>query len=674
MTGPGSRDQEYFSRAFDLAFFIIPDKGIALRVVEDAWCLLNLTLGRQNKIRKSYQQLLGYVKGEERSRPLRTKIRLSHEQMLQWLVYAQSDSWELVTEHRDSVYSTGAEDMVVRYLKHLVRITSNRNSFYVALGIMRLLYEYGTQEVRLMYDVLTASDSARMKDLNYFRKQKARLMDEILMRFDGMLRIVTTANQETRFESQPTTERSIRLVSECMRRFTPWDTICTVQEGFDPTAIPGFYFAGTNLVEEDQIEMTRIHAILHPDCFSLLVNGLSRFVEELPSESADKGCKYGPPEQFLTVPQIHGFSNDDRRDNRFDPPKLEPEDYLRLERSREALARRRRAHRPRLLYVYVGDVQYDWFNPCRTTRVQLDNDPGKSVIEVRGEDSQGALPLAILIACCEDIPSGGLFRDSIVLEAGQKITIQLRPIRNESGDIEKASLEVSYAETRLIRAVSWYAQRAWIRFVEITRHPKGSDDVVPDYLWLAKVGLVLALMATAVALVWFELRTPHIEAPSPLSGGPRLAPQIEPGPVPSAPVVSTPPVQKQDLSLIARAAWNRNPEAARQAIRLGVARGEVTTIEIPHLKRSLLIALPQADTEGLAYTYYRATLVAADQPIWQQTLKAPRPNLSNRAHALNVLLSSQSLVKAAPLLLRFDGKTRSDWQPLGEVTLQPVSR
>src|SRR4030095_10314496 len=97
ITGP-----ENLNRAFDLAYFVIPDKGIALRVVEDAWCLLDVMLGKQARSRKVYKKLVGYLKSEERSRPLRTKIRLSHEQMLQWLVYAQVDSWERATEYSDS--------------------------------------------------------------------------------------------------------------------------------------------------------------------------------------------------------------------------------------------------------------------------------------------------------------------------------------------------------------------------------------------------------------------------------------------------------------------------------------------------------------------------------------------------------------------------------------------
>jgi hypothetical protein len=664
------KDQEYINRAFELAYFIIPDKSIGLRVVEDAWCSLDLVLGRQEKRRKTYWRLLGYVKGEERSRPVRTKIRLSEEQMLQWLVYAHSDSWERATEYGDSLYSPRMEDMIVRYIKHLVRITSNRNSFYVTLGITRLLYKYGTQEVRLMYDVLTASDSARMKDMKYLRKQKVLLMDEVLMRFDGLLATVATAYREKRFESQPTTERSIRLVKECMRRFTPWGTSCTVTEGFDPTAVSGLYFSGASLADEDLIETSRIHAILHPDCFSQFVKGLSKFIDELPQDSPDKNCRFGAPEDSLAVPQFQIFANRDPQDDRFDPPKLGPADYLRLERSREGMARRRKMHLPHRLCVCVDDIERVWFNPKRTTRVNLELDPGERVIEVRGEDAHGVLPMAILIVC-NDIPSGGSFRDSIVLEAGQKVTIQLRPMRNLNGESEKVSVEVVYAETALIRAIFWYGQRAWQGLSETIRHHEGPDDVRRDYSWLGKASVLVALMVAAV--IWFELRLP-IKAPSSIEVRPPLAGEIKPDSSAPAPVAPTIPVRKPEPKLIARATWSRNAETGRQAFRLETERGAVARVEVPNRQGKISVALPQSDTEGHAYTSYRVTLLAADNTIWQQTLLPPKFRLSPHSHVLDVLLSSPSQTEADPFMLRFQGKTRSGWQPLGHVTLRRISR
>ena len=668
MTRGRIRDREYISRAFELAYFIISDKGIALRIVEDAWCSLDLALGGKNRNRKSYEQLLGFVKGEERARPLRTKIRLSYEQMLQWLVYAQADSWERATEYGDSLYAPGPEDMVVRYIKHLVRLTSNRNSFYVTLGMTRLLYDYGTQEVRLMYDVLTASDSARMKDIDYFRKQKLKLMDEIQERFDGMLRTATSTRREKRFESQPTTERLTHLVRECMRRFTPWNTECTLQAGFDPMAVSGLYFAGTNLAAEDQIELARLHAILHPDCFSRLVSGLSQFVEELPPDSPDKSCKYGPPQQFLTVPHFYGFADKDGNDDRFDPPKLTAEDYARLERTRDALARRRKAHHPHRLYVCVDDVERAWFDPTMTTRIRLDIGPEANVIEVRGEDDQGVLPVALLIACCDDIPSGGSFTDSIVLEAGQKITIQLQPIRNHVGDTEKASVEISYAETKPMRAIRWYVHRGWLGINALIKNQKGPEAVRHDYSWLV-AAVVLAVIVGAVALLWVQLSPSHEETPPPqVVAGPSPLPRIEPSPTVPAPEAPTLPVQKPVVGLIARATWSRNAADAHQAIRLEIERGEIPKIEVPVNQRSLSIALPQVNTENVAYTHYRATLLSADKRVWQQTLRAPAVGRYSPAHVLNVSLSSQT----KSLVMRFEGKTGSVWQPLGELTIQFV--
>ena len=671
-------DQEHISRAFELAYFIIPDKSIALRVTEDAWCSLELILGKQEKSRKTYRQLLGYLKGEERSRPLRTKIRLSHEQTLQWLVCAQSDSWERVTEHGDSLYAPRMEDLVVRYIKHLVRITSNRNSFYVALGIARLLYEYGTKEVRLMYDVLTTSDSARMKDMKYLRKQRARLMDEVLLRFNDMLQTVTSASREKRFESQPATERLIHLVRECLRRLTPWGTNCALQEGFDPTAVSGLYFAGTNLADEDRIETSRIHTILHPDCFSRFVRGLAQFVGKLPLHSPDKSCKFGAPEDVLAIPQFHNFTDSSPRDDRFDPPKLGPEDYLRLERSKDALNRRRKVHSPDRLCVCVDDVERVWFNPSETSSVQLDINPGESLIEVRGEDAQGSLPVALLIVCCDDIPPGGVFRDSIVLEAGQKVTIQLQPRRNTSGDLEKALVEVSYAETSLVRAVSWYAQRAWGGLTQAIRGNPGADVARQDYSWLGKAGLVFAIIIAAVTFIWFQVRPPRSTPPSPANEAQTPVAGVEPGPSAPAPVATPvapgPSAPKQNRVLIARVSWNRNPQAAREAIRLEPERGEALTVDIPRGQRRLLIALPQTNTESEAYSYYRATLIAADKPIWEQTLRAPAVVLARHAHVLELLFSSPQAIDTEHVVLRFEAKTLSGWQPLGQITIQVVDR
>ena len=667
-------DQTRFTRAFELAYLIIPDKGIALRVAQDAWCALDLVLGKQERSRKVYKHPRGYIKWEERSRPLRTKIRLGEDQMLQWLVYAQCDSWERATEYSNSVLPPGMEDMVVRYIKHLVRITLNRNSFYVTLGVTRLLYEYGAHEARMMYDVLTMSDSARMKDIKYLRKQKAKLMDEELMRFDGMLQTVTTAYREKKFVTQPTTDRLLRLVNECLNRFTPWNTDCAVPESFDPTVVSGLYFSENKTEDEDHVEMNRIHTILHPDCFSRFVKGLSEFVDRLPPDSPDKSCNYDPPDNRLTVPQFLSVADQDGPDDRFSPPTLEADDYVRLQRDREALSRRRRTVSPRTLFVYVDDVELASFDPRRSPRIQLKVQPVGGVLDVRSRDAQGTLTLAAIIMCCDDIPPGELFRDSVVLEGGQKLTIQLQPVRDTSGDVERADIEVSYAETSFARALFLMTQRAWLRISDKGRTYDERGEVVgPDYWWIGKAALVGVLLIVAFILVWLQLRPQSVKPPSAVVEAPHVPePEKSPSTKPEEPTPG-PKTPEQPSPLIARLSWSRDAKDADEAIRLEATRGEAATVELSPHKPIISIALAQSDAERQVYTHYRATLLATDKRVWQQTLRAPAGDRSSPAHILN-LVFAQPRIEGESLVLQFEAKTSEGWKAIGQISLRFVAR
>jgi hypothetical protein len=267
------KDQAYIDRAFELAYFIHANKGIALCAAEEAWCKLEHALSQQDK-RRYYRPGGRRQNQAQPARVLRTKIGLREEHLLQCLVYAESDAWERCTEHSDSPYPLTEEDMIVRFIKHLVRITVRRNSFYVTLGVGRLLYEYGTSEVRSIYDVLT-HEGGRSKDNPYLRRQKRVLLRELLERFHGLIQPVTTAQKEDRFLSQPTTQPLMNLVNECLRRFTPWNTACVISGRFNAAVpIPAFSFSGKEPDDEYPIETNRIHAILHPDCFSQLVKNL----------------------------------------------------------------------------------------------------------------------------------------------------------------------------------------------------------------------------------------------------------------------------------------------------------------------------------------------------------------------------------------------------------------
>src|SRR6185503_6697605 len=99
-----NKDQLYFGLAYELAYFIHVNKETACFVAEDALDQLPIMLGKQEIYRKPSGLLSGFWKGGERSRPVRRTLKLNERQMLQWLVYHHSESWEREAERGDGLY------------------------------------------------------------------------------------------------------------------------------------------------------------------------------------------------------------------------------------------------------------------------------------------------------------------------------------------------------------------------------------------------------------------------------------------------------------------------------------------------------------------------------------------------------------------------------------------
>ena len=487
-------------------------------------------------------------------------------------------------------------------------------------------------------------------------------MKEIIGRFQGMVRIGKVAQRELRFLTQPTTQQSIELVNECLRRFTPWDTSCAVPEGFDPAeGVSAFSFSGADPDSESPIEMNRIHAILHPDCFSRLVSSL----------------RFDSPETRLTVPQFFYSEDDTPRGDRFAPPTLTEEHYLHLGRTQEDRARRRKAYLPGQLRVSVDGVEITSFEPDRFPRVSFKIPATANVIEVRGQDAFGELPLATVLVSYPDIPPGGSLKDSVVLEGGQKLAIVFEPIENASGEIKEAGVELRYGETQPIRATSLLARRAWLGLVDITKgRREGSAGFTPGYSWLAKTGVSVALVLSLLAIVWYQLRPTQTTLPVPTQVELPTTPDAgSPSPIHPAP---EPPGGRRSPTTqpvhIANTTWDKDPQAVDRAIRIGERRGSAPSVDISGPQTKLLFALPQVDAADQKYLRYRITIEAAEKPIWERTLQHPGAGASRRRPVLNVEFSPVDFPKADSYRMRFEGETQSGWQAIGQVSLRLVSR
>ncbi len=652
MTTANGKDHRNFESAFELAYCIHINKEVAFFVAEDALDELPLMLGNQQKNRETSRLLSGFWKAGERTRPIRQTIKLNERQMLQWLVYKQSQAWERQTERGEGLYMPTEEDMIVRYLEHLVFLTLRHGSFYVALAVGPLLYQFDRRETRLLYDILTQSDTARMKDMGYIGKQRLELLGRICLRFDKMIQTEKRPGGERQLVLRPANHWVFGLVRECLRRFIPWDTACIVKPGFDVTDIPGLYFTGDGGSDEDNMEMDRIHTLLDPDCFTLFAGGLAKYVRTLPVDNQDKGCDYDSLNERMAVPQFSNPPGESPRGYRFQAPALTKEDYIRLQRTLDARARRRKSFTPRQLCVYVDDVLVRSFEAGRTSRARFPVGREAGVIEVRGRDDSGELILAILFTELSQIPAGGTFRDSVVHRGGQKVEVQLTPTRDADGEVEGARVEVSYVE----RSFFGLARDLWER--------PGSN-----YSWLMKACVALALIVVALIIVWFRFQPPQqpAQAVQPPIEEERTAPAVTPPTPPERPAT------KDAAPLIARATWSKDPKAALSAIPIEPVRGEVKTIDLSRRQTQILLNLPMYD-EGRKYSGYRITFVAAEKRLWQQTLRAPSVSLTGNAHILNVALFAKHLSQRGPYYLQAEGRTKSGWQPLGHVLLNPVER
>ena len=650
-----------FDLAFELGFFIHANKEVAFFIAEDALDELPLVMGKQQGSRKPSRLLSGFWKGGERARPIRQTIRLTERQMLQWLCYKQSEYWERQTERGSGVYTPTEEDMIVRYLAHLLFLTLRRGSFYVSLAIGQLLHQFDRRETRLFYDILTQSDSARMKDTGYIGKQRLELLKKICQRFNGIISTTKTNGGEKHIVAQKVTEPVANLVHECLKKFTPSETVCIINPRFDVTDIPGLYSSGSDS-DEDRIEMHRIHTVIDPDCFRRFVEGLCEYAQNLPDYSPDNDCNFEATDQRLAVPRFTTYENGQSGRNRFRAPSLAIEDYIRLRRTLETRSRRRRSFSPKHISIYGDSSQVHSFNLATNKHCEFSIGPDTSVIEVRGSDEQGELLLATLLVDLNEIPTGSVFKDTIVDQGGQQVEIKLSPIRDSDGCITGATGELTYAVPPLKTFIS-----------KLTHHYDSVDRAVWRFANWATAGLGFLLLTTCFTLLWFHSRPRegNIETSE------RAKPPIEEGQVkepsvsPKAPGLTN--TSQKAEPLIARATWSRNPEDALSAIVVEPTRGEVTRLDFSGTRFRLLLSLPLFDDDRV-HTRYRVGLIAKGKRYWQQSLNAPKVSLTGSAHILILVLHPKQLSPGQVYDLQIEGLTSRGWAKTGHVLLAAKER
>lgn len=497
---------EMLNRAFELAYFILGDRAASIYVAMAA--MDKLKAASNNQLRRSHY----HPTGRSAYPATRTKISLSDLHLLQRLVYVESELFERLIEGQAT--NLHQEDMIIRYIKHLVRITTKHNSFYVTLGLARLLYNYRTADTSEIYN-LVIQDPDRIRDDYYYRSRKKGLIEAIKERFGDLIRPKKGFRREERFQPQEDSQRFANLVKECLIRFTPWESACVLPVNLEPdrNVIPQLLFEGQDPDQEHEIELNRIHTLIHPDC-------LARVVAALGLES---------PDQRLELPRFFVSGQDPRPINdRFNPAALTDGEVDAMTRYLNKNGRQRKQFSERSLSLIVDGSRHTEFaiTPNREVNFDLGREP--ELIELRpavsldnGED----FPVTVALL---EYNRFGVVPLNLLVPAGKRaFSLRLIPqMEDDSGVALGASLRLSeISRDENYGLTSWRDFRRWTL-----------DKLKPHWPVLVPLAAVLIIAGSGILLRWSGhpgsspgRDTEHVVQVSPPPQGPVL---------PNSPVVA----------------------------------------------------------------------------------------------------------------------------------------
>ncbi len=394
--------QDLLDRGFQLANFIVWDRLLAIEVLTGA---LNKLNARCQKERKRI-----YWRDKHLKRSV-TKISRNEADTLQWLIYTECDQYERQQERCSRLTS---EILLVRYIKYLVQITTGMSSFYVAIGLHRLVHDYGTSDTQRVYEAVTD----RYLGADEYRRAKRFLMNKLCLRFGGLLRTTTVAHGEIAFERSQDQAHWVHLVRQCLNIFVPWSTssYCTVPATFgqNSLALPPL-LSGLSMLKSnsDRVEMNRCHTFIHSECFSRLIRSLG----------------LDPPGKKLAVPEFFMANSQDSHLEGSSFPactNLSADERNAIEESLTREADRRASCSVADVTIFVDGVERAHRNSASESSVEVDLEEGDRLIEIVTEDAFGRLVIGTHLieyrTGAAMVPSEGKFRTG---EADWRLSISV---------------------------------------------------------------------------------------------------------------------------------------------------------------------------------------------------------------------------------------------------------
>jgi len=460
---------ELLQRGFELAYFIIPDRVTSIDILTRA---LEKIRARS---RREMKRL--YWRDKHTERPVR-RIARSDMDMLQWLIMFEAEQDERAQERAGSISSAG---MTIRYIKHLIQITTSMSSFYVNVGVSRVLHNYSTSDTQRVYEMLTS----RFLGPDEYRRAKSALMDKLSERFAGFLKIARVDHGELRFETSDNQEQWVIAVSDSLSVFTPWSTQghCAQYVSVNGNTQLKSAQKPAN-TDQNESELRCCHILIEPRCYDQLMEDLA----------------FDAPETRLALPRFVMPDKQEKSDNNNvqqppRPPGLSHEDLDQIQRRLTVTDARRRNANPRIVTIMIDGVEHAQFDLTQKHRLQVGLDAGASLIEIRDNDEHGDLLLAThLIPYANNTFESS--REIANLRAG-KLEFEVIPVATGGQKPPQAILSLNYhARFQLTRP--WIAWREFPSFRITFR----------AYLL---AGLAMALIGWGVAGAFYSHKVRELE-------------------------------------------------------------------------------------------------------------------------------------------------------------------
>lgn len=539
--------------AYRLGYFLLADRKDALSVLYQAAARLPVTALTQKK------RLAKRPKAE-----VHKKLSLTDLQLLQYLVYVCSEPYERMQEQeqRDGRRTLTQEDMIARYVKHLLLLYLEHNSFYAAVGQSSVLFDLETSQAERLYEILVQGSPAHLDTKGDYsvRDAKREIKQRLASRFAPFVSIREGARREQRFVTMEDSGAHFRFLKRCLHSLQPvpaeggpgghWH----LPAGFDPTAygLAELQHDGgeANSRAEQAAELRRLHAVVHPCCWARLL----------------RAAGHAYSRRRLLLPSFNlgqdGDTHPMRHSNR-QPPELTSDELDSLTWALAKEARRRSAVFASDLSVSFDGVPYCRWSLSETDTLKVTAGEGARALSVSGRDEEGEVLLAVcLLQYGRDRGEGG-GPSAVVLESGREFTFTVKGMR---GDPDGVEVLIRLRETRPHRAAASYLARRFRGLGGARLYGR-----MPAAGWKV-VTLTCAALLTALFAVWWLTRAPRPTPPGLKAEQPSTS---SPSPPPASAAIPAPPQMAPEESGEAEQLTQKSgPGAARppRAVRKSAGR------------------------------------------------------------------------------------------------------